>query len=113
MDYQNLLYDPIYGVIGVPAVLRMGSSLGNVDVTAIDKTVGVVVSQGVDLQTDSPAATIRAAELIAAGIGLENLDGRTLTLNGVDWRISSHHLNPSPRGESDGEVYLILDGGLG
>lgn len=113
LDYQSLLYDPVYGVIGVPAVLWMGVPLGNVPLTVIDKTAGLMINAAVDLQTTAPVATVRAAELLAAGVALADIDGKLLTLNGKDWRIASFDLRPAPTGQSDGEVYLFLDGGMG
>jgi hypothetical protein len=113
VDYQSLLYDPVYNVLAVDAVLYMGFPLGNVHVAAIDKTAGLTLNQMVDVQTVLPAATVRAAELVELGITLADLDGKVVTLNGKDWRIASLHANPSPNGEEDGEVYLILDGGIG
>jgi hypothetical protein len=113
VDYQVLLYNPIYLVLGVPAVIHMGTPLGDIEVTVVDKTVGVTLNQGPDLQTEVPAAAVRAAEIVAAGIQLDELDGKLLRMNGVDWRISSLYRKPSPLGESDGEIYLLLDGGLG
>lgn len=112
MDYQALLYNPVYSVLAVDAVLHMGPPLGDVSLAAIDKTAGLTLNQAVDLQTVLPAATVRAAELIAAGVALADIDGKMLTLNGKDWQITGLHPNPSPNGEGDGEVYLILDGGI-
>jgi hypothetical protein len=109
VDYQALLYGPAYGVLGVAAVLHMGDPLGDVPITAIDKTAGLALNQAVDVQTVLPAATVRAPDLAAAGIALEDLDGKILTLNGKDWRVASLHPKPSPNGEGDGEIYLILD----
>ena len=113
MDYQGLLYDPVYLVLGVAAVLQMGPPLGDVALTAIDKTAGITIAHAVDVETTLPAATVRAAELVAAGVDLVDCDGKTLTLNGKDWRIASLEPKPSPNGQDDGEIYFILDGGAG
>jgi hypothetical protein len=118
MDYRGLLYGPVYSALGVAAVLHLDPPLGplgdgDVPVTAIDKTAGITINSAVDLQTTLPAATVLAADLIAAGIDLGDLDGRTLTMNGADWRVASLEQRPSPHGRDDGEVYFILDGGLG
>lgn len=113
MDYQALLYGPVYGALGVDAVLHMGSPLGDVALVAIDKTAGLTITQGIDVQTVAPAATLRAAELIAAGVALEDIDGKTLTLNGKNWLVASLQPSPSPNGEDDGEILLILDGSSG
>jgi hypothetical protein len=118
VDYQGLLYGPVYSALGVAAVLHMDPPLGpledgDVPITAIDKTAGITINAAVDLQTTLPAATVLAADLIAAGVDLGAVDGRTLTLNGKDWRIASLEPKPSPNGQDDGEIYFLLDGGLG
>lgn len=111
MDYQSLLYDPVYGALGVGAVLHMGVPLGDVPLIAIDKTAGLTINQAVDVLTIAPAATVRAAELITAGVAFEDIDGKILTLNGKDWEVASIEKKPSPKGEDDGEILLLLDGG--
>lgn len=109
LDFKALLYDPVYTVLGVPAVLRIWSSGPDLELIAIDKTSGVTIKQAVDVQSVLPGATIRAADLAAAGIELRDVDNATLSLNGRDWRVASLHLSPSPSGELDGEVVLILE----
>jgi hypothetical protein len=113
VDYQALLYDPIYNALGVDAVLHMGIEAGDVPLRAIDKTAGIIINQAIGLETVSPAATVRAAELAAAGVPLADIYSRTLTLNGRDWTVASWRRKPSPNGADDGEVYLILDGDIG
>ena len=111
MDYQALLYGPIYRTFGVGATLALDA--GAVALTVLDKTAGVTVGQAVEVQTVLPAAIVRATELAAAGVARAGLDGRQLAFNGKTWRIASWHAEPSPNGEDDGEVYLFLDGGQG
>lgn len=113
MDYQTLLYGPIYDVLGVPGILHMGGLLGDVPVTVIDKTAGLTLQQAVDVQTVRPAAAVRAAELVARGVNLDKVTDKILTFNGGDWQIVGLHPNPSPNGEADGQIWLILDGGVG
>jgi hypothetical protein len=113
MDYQALLYSPVYNVLAVDATLYMGGLIGNKTFAMIDRTAGITLNQAVDVQTVLPAATVRAPDIIAAGIAIGDLDGKILTLNGKDWRISGVHPNPSPNGEDDGEYYLILEGDSG
>ncbi len=78
----------------------------------IDKTAGVTLNQAVDVQTVLPAATVRAAELVEQGVALPDIDGKLLTLNGKQWLVTGLHANPSPNGEADGEIYLILEADL-
>jgi hypothetical protein len=110
MDYGALLYDPIYAVLGVSALLTPVDGDPGILVTAIDKTSGIEVAGGgaFDVLTIKPAAAIRVRELSALGVALADLDESTLSLNGRLWRVRSHMLKPSPRGELEGEVFLIL-----
>lgn len=110
MDYQAQLYDPIYDVLGVPAMLEPKSGFTSVvDLTVIDKTAGVEVTEGkIGIQSIYPAAVVRMAELAANGVALGDLDQTPIAFNGRAWRIRSHRAVPSPHGEGDGERLLIL-----
>lgn len=109
IDWQ-VMYDANYSTAthGVSATLVPTEGTDAVDVTAIDKTTGVEVGDGVDLLTILPAADIRMAELVSQSIGRGALDGGTLEMNGKVWRIRKHELRPSPAGESEGEIRLFL-----
>jgi len=111
VDYQALLYDPIYLALGVPATLTLDS--GEVlDAIALDKTAGIDLGLGEsNAQTVVPAAVVRARELGAKGVSPKELPNATLLMNGMSWDVRSYRLKPSPLGERDGEVYLILGGG--
>ncbi|WP_027521758.1 hypothetical protein [Bradyrhizobium sp. Ec3.3] len=107
MDYQAALLDPIYITVGVPSTLTIGS----VDhgVTALDKTAGVALSvNGGEVDTVVPAAFVRMRELAALGIAADDVDDAILSINGGTWVVESHRMKPSPKGEADGEVYLLL-----
>jgi hypothetical protein len=107
MDYQSLLYNPNYLIFGVEGTLTLPGTDGDVIVlAAIDKTSGVEVGGSADVQTILPAAVVRASEL--SSISLTDLEDATLVLNSKTWVVKSHMLKPSPKGEADGEVYLIL-----
>ena len=110
MDYGALLYSPVYATLGVPAQLTLAEGEPGILVTAIDKTSGIEVAGGgaFDVLTIKPAAAIRVHELATLGVALADLDESTLSLNGQLWRVRSHMLKPSPRGEAEGEVFLIL-----
>lgn len=110
MDYQATLYNPIYEALGVPAVLVPDNTNGEVALTVIDKTKGVEIPQadGIQLQTVKPAATARMVEVLANGITVDDVDDATITFNDKSWRIVSHLMKPSPKGEDDGEVQFIL-----
>lgn len=114
MDFQALLYNPVYGVIGVQAVLAIGTHV-ETGLTVLDKTRGVDlvkefgdVTTNVAIQTIVPAAVLRAAELIEREIDVEALIDATITFNAKSWRVRSYRLRPSPNGEGDGEIYLLL-----
>ena len=101
-------YNAIYSSLGVPATLASaGGSSGSI--TAIDKTAGYNSADFRTLvDTVRPLACVRAYELAAAGVALQDLPEGSITLNGKTWRIKSFRYRPSPAGEADGEVELVL-----
>ncbi len=109
-DYNSVLFDPIYAIQGVPATLRLDDWGEDISVTAIDKTSGVAVSVSGDpeIQTIRPAAAIRVAELTAAGVTRADIDTGTIEMNGTVWRLEATLPRPTPNGEDDGELWLIL-----
>jgi len=110
LDYGDLLLAPLYGVYGVPAILTLDDSEATeADVTAIDKTGGVMVGDNVAIGTVEPGAIIRLSELLAVGLTRESLDGALIAFSGNVWRIVSHHPKPVPSGENAGEIVMILE----
>jgi len=110
MDYAALLIDPIYGVLGVDAVLTLGDTAETeVAVTVIDKTAGVEVGDSVQTGTLLPGANVRVSDLTAASLTRDDLDGAIIAFNGNTWRIASHHPKPVPTGEAQGEITMILE----
>lgn len=108
--FANLLYARSLAVFGVPATLTIGAA-APVALTAIDLTAGVEVTDlSVGIQTLQPAADVRRADLDAAGVGLVDLDGAMLTINGVSWTVHSILERPTPSGAADGLVRLMLVG---
>lgn len=108
MDYPTLLYDPIYDIFGVEAKITPGVGGSPFTVTALDKTAGIAVGSGVDIQTIEPAACVRVYELTANDISRLDLDNGTIEINNVTWRIDATLPRPSPSGEAIGELFLIL-----
>lgn len=104
MSFGARVLGPCYLAFGVPATLTVGG-IGRA-ITAIDRTAGVAVLDGV--QTVDPSAAIRAADLAALGLTKGQLDDATLTLDGTAWRITSVQVQQSPAGASDGEYLLFL-----
>lgn len=114
MLFGDLLYAPIYATLGTPAVFVPRGSAQEYQITCIDKTAGVkLMSGGIDLQTEQPAATVMVSDLLAQGLIVEGLDGGTLTLNGGTWTVMTHKSRPTPFGEADGEVWMMLEGASG
>lgn len=108
MDYRALLFGPMYATWGVPAVLSLDA--GTFDVTAIDRTTGAALAGPVMVETVRPHAVLLRGDLDDQGILLGQLDGGTVALNGKTWRIMGHQSRPSPNGEAEGEVALMLEG---
>lgn len=118
MPWQEDLLDPLYEdeFMATDAVIVTvpGRRVG---VRAIDKTAGIAVptANGFDLQTLSPAATIRMSELLENGIDLEHVKSDVnrgqIELSEKRWRIGSIRFEPTAGGPvSTGEVYLMLSG---
>lgn len=110
IDWQGMLYDRNYEILGTSAALTPGSGGAAKTVTAIDKTSGLEVNDASQpgLLTVKPAAMIRMSDLTANGLTRDDLDDGTIVLDGKTWRIKSHLLKPGPEGELRGEVVLFL-----
>lgn len=111
VDYDALLYDPLYDQdtgFGVPAFLDPGST-GEIGLTVIDKTEGVLLDEGRSLQvaTVKPAAMVRMSELADKGILRAALKQRGIAFNNATWTIIATQPKPNPAG--GGELYLILE----
>ena len=108
MSWSDILYGPVYAAFGVSASIVIAADPAMV-IIALDKTSGVeVMLQGLDTPTIRPAAVIRRRDLAALGKTPAHLVDAVLTLNGAAWRIQTCHPRPSPYGEADGEVMLLL-----
>jgi hypothetical protein len=102
-------YDAIYTALGVAAVLTpIGTGIPVEDLTVIDKTAGVETGDGVTVSSIKPAAAMRYYELTAAGVTRAQLNGSTISFNGGSWIVRSTLPRPSPAGEPEGELYLVL-----
>lgn len=110
MDYQSLLYDPIYSTTAVAGTITFEDSTPPMDVSVIDKTTGVDIGDTVQEQVIVPAATMRVKEVLDKGLSeFSQLLGATIAFNNKSWSIESYRLLPSPNGERDGEVFIILE----
>lgn len=103
LDYQLLLYDPIYNALGVDGLLD-----GITPLRIFDKTDGFEIPDRNGIQTVRPVAFVRTAELELRNIDIGNLPETLLTFNNNTWRIKATRQVPSPNGENDGQTMLIL-----
>ncbi len=101
IDFDALVFGPVYGTFGQPAVLTIGLSSHNL--TVIDHTRGITIDEGgvIGVQTIRPAADVRRSALVALGIAFNDLIDGEIEFNGVAWRIKSFL-------ENGDELRLIL-----
>lgn len=108
IDFSALLYGPVHSVLGVDVTFTTEEGV-SLSMIAIDKSVPFETSrEGVAIETIRPAAVVRASDLIALDATADDLVGAELLMNGLTWRVEAVQPRPSPRGESDGEVWCIL-----
>jgi hypothetical protein len=111
-EYRYSFFGPQYAVYGRPAVLQLGVGTFE-DLVAIDMATGVSLAGDIVLETVRPHARMLRGDLDDRGILVEQLDGGSIALNGKVWTIMAHQAKPSPNGEADGEVWLMLEGAEG
>ena len=101
IDFDALVFGPVYGTFGQPAVLTTG--LSSYDIVVIDHTRGVTVDEGgvIGVQTIRPAADVRCSALVRLGIVVSDLVDGEIDFNGATWRIKSFL-------ENGDELRLIL-----
>lgn len=107
MELRSALYAPVYATWGVPAVLTLAP--GTFDIAAIDHSEGRAVGTPVLVEITEPHARVLAGDVADLGLTPEQLDDGRILLNGKSWRITSHRPKPSPYGELDGEIFLLLE----
>lgn len=109
IDYSELLYDPVYAVLGVEATIDAGGTAGEATITVIDDTRRKSAMAGsLEVRSVGPGAFARVPELIAKGITRADYRDAVLTFNGRSWTVYSHELKGSPNGEDLGEVRFML-----
>ena len=89
IDFDTLVFGPVYGTFGQPAVLTIGSA--RYDLVVIDNTKGVTVDDGgmIGVQTIRPAADVRRSALVRLGVAFDDLVDGELAFGGETWRIKS------------------------
>ncbi|MFO1147804.1 MAG: hypothetical protein U1E62_05440 [Alsobacter sp.] len=111
MDFDALLYGPLHSVFGVTAVLTKAGGGDPYVLDVIDATSGIEVPgrTPLDIATVRPVAIVRAAALAAAGLTRADCKGALIFLNERDYRVETTQPRPTPNGEADGEVLLVLN----
>jgi len=117
INFADLLYSRSLAVFGVPVSLTFPpvdeAEAVVVTITGIDRTAGVeITDQSVGVQTVRPVVDVRRADLDAASVALDSLDGASLEINNTTWVINGMLENPTPFGPSDGLVSLLLVGNV-
>jgi len=89
IDFDALVFGPVYDTFGQPAVLSIGTS--SHDVVVIDHTQGVTVDEAgsIGVQTIRPAADLRRTMLNRLGIAVGDLVDGEIEFNAMAWRIKS------------------------
>jgi hypothetical protein len=89
IDFDALVFGPVYDTFGQPAVLTIGPS--SYDVVVIDHTQGVTVDEAgsIGVQTIRPAADVRRSALARIGLAAGDLLDGQIELNDVTWSIKS------------------------
>lgn len=107
--FQNLLYNPLYeSMICSDATLFSAAGL-NVSLRVFDATTGLPIPDArTQVETVRPVCFVRTAELTQKNVAIADLPESLITFNGNTWRIKANRAVPSPAGEADGEVMLIL-----
>jgi len=109
VTWTATLYAPVYMAFGVVADITLSGGSTVYEIVALDKTAGIEVQlQGVDTTSVQPAVVCRMADLIDLGLAAADLRNAEIVINGGAWQVISYYPKPSPLGESDGELYLIL-----
>jgi len=107
LDYNALLYDPVYAALGVPAMLT--HTAGVAEITVIDDTRAKSNTSGqLEVRSVGPGAFARIPELTAQGVDRSDWINSVLAFNGRTWRIRNAEPRGSPNGEDQGEVRFSL-----
>lgn len=108
IDFSEMLYDPIYDRLGVPATLTV-AAVGAVALTVIDETRPKTITSGSgEVISIGPGAFVRMPELTENGIARDDLIDSVLTFNGRNWKVLASELRGNPNGEDAGELRLLL-----
>ena len=99
--------DAIYATLGVEASLEVASA--TYSITVIDKSQGVLIEDHkAGIATMIPGAVVRVSELTENALARSDCRQAILTMNDKFWRVENTKPLPTPRGESEGELLLLL-----
>ena len=89
IDFDALVFGPVYDTFGQPAVLTIGSS--SYDVVVIDNTRGVTVDEtgSIGVHTIRPAADLRRSALATLGLAADDLVNGEIEFGDAAWVIKS------------------------
>jgi formaldehyde-activating enzyme involved in methanogenesis len=89
IDFDGLVFGPVYETFGELAVLTIGSA--SYDLVVIDNTKGVCVEDSniVGVQTIRPVVDVRPSALVAHGIDVADLIGGQIVFGATAWRIKT------------------------
>lgn len=109
VDYQALLYGPVYETFGQAATLLTVNG-DEVSLMVCNKTApSSFVGHGIEFQAFRPTALVLMSQILAANLTpIDDIQGGELTMDGKTWSIKSFEYVPSPVGIDDGELRLIL-----
>lgn len=108
-SFDSVLFAPLHEIFGTQATITPVTSASAATLTVIDRTSGIAVMlRGAEVETVHPAAIVRAVALAEAGLTRADLRRASLVMNGTTYRIDATQPRPTPAGEADGELLLIL-----
>lgn len=102
VDFNSLVYGPVYAAFGVPA------TLAGHPVTVIDQTSGAVTAGPGEGYAVEPAVLIRLTELAERGITDAMLVNASLVVSGTTYEVADAMPETGLRGGPTGEKRLIL-----
>lgn len=109
MTWTNTLYAPVYATFGVIAEITLSGQSIPYEIVALDKTAGIEVQlQGIETTSVQPAIALRMYDLTGLGLTPAMLRNAEVLINGGVWEVVSYYPRPSPLGEADGELFIIL-----
>lgn len=115
IDYAGMLYGPIYDSEGVDAAITLADTGGTqIPLRALYQPSGAEVGgDRINVGTVKNSAAILLPELTEAGYAADDLKDAEITFTFDDgsteaWAIKSWVPAPSPNGEANGELRLIL-----